>query len=240
MQGRRQGEASFTAATRSVFTEWETDFGVATDGWPEGACLCAWTPATVTSATSRWWCGRRTAQARPSSCTLLRPGRPTTSGAVMTCTKAKTVAMTRSLEVSSTARPTGTGRSRFMVYDGRRVVLAEQTWIPLRPTPPERTSSVTLPSCTGRPRSIPSGATNTGRRSGARPLPGARDARHQHGVHGRERLSAGSGLPSRPAPPTARSSVIRPMSSKTRCIPPIPRWPPPTTGCRRLPTRSPR
>ena len=39
IRGRRQGEAAFASATRTVSTDWEPTLTVSTSGWPEGAYL---------------------------------------------------------------------------------------------------------------------------------------------------------------------------------------------------------
>ncbi len=132
IRGRRQGEAAFASATRTVSTDWEPTLTVSTSGWPEGAYLLRldadnghqrYVPMVVRSAdgagktvivhaAETWqaynlWGGYNLYQGEDGSYG------------------------TRSYEVSFNRPYDGNGAVKFMVYERAFVVLAERTGIPL-------------------------------------------------------------------------------------------------------------
>jgi len=132
IRGRRQDEASFASATRTVFTRWEPTLTVATVGWPEGAYLLRldasnghqrYVPVVVRSADGA---GKAIIVHAPETWQAynlwggydLYQGEDGSYG-------------TRSLEVSFNRPYDGDGAGRFMVYERAFVVLAERTGIPL-------------------------------------------------------------------------------------------------------------
>ena len=132
IRGRRQHEASFASATRTVFTAWEPALTVATGGWPEGAYLLRldashghqrYVPLIVRSAAGT---GKTVLVHAPETWQAynlwggysLYQGEDGSYG-------------TRSLEVSFNRPYDGDGAVRFMTYERAFVVLAERTGIPL-------------------------------------------------------------------------------------------------------------
>jgi hypothetical protein len=132
IRGRRQGEASFASATRTVFTGWKPTLTVTADGWPEGAYLLRldashghqrYVPLIVRSADGA---GKTVIVHAPETWQAynlwggydLYQGEDGSYG-------------TRSLEVSFNRPYDEDGAGRFMVYERAFVVLAEQTGIPL-------------------------------------------------------------------------------------------------------------
>jgi hypothetical protein len=130
--GRRQPGASFTAATRTVYTQWEPVLTVPTGGWPEGAYLLRldasnghqrYVPLVVRSASGA---GKTVLVHAPETWQAynqwggysLYQGENGSYG-------------TRSLEVSFDRPYQDDGASRFMIYERAFVVLAERTGIPL-------------------------------------------------------------------------------------------------------------
>jgi hypothetical protein len=130
--GRRQPGASFTAATRTVFTRWEPVVTVPTGGWPEGAYLIRldasnghqrYVPLVVRSESGA---GKTVLVHAPETWQAynlwggynLYQGEDGSYG-------------TRSLQVSFSRPYEGDGASRFMIYERAFVVLAERTGIPL-------------------------------------------------------------------------------------------------------------
>jgi N,N-dimethylformamidase beta subunit-like protein len=135
IRGRRQREASFASATRTVFTEWEPTVTVTADGWPAGAYLLRldashghqrYVPLVVRSAEGA---GKTVIVHAPETWQAynlwggydLYQGEDGSYG-------------TRSLQVSFNRPYEGNGASRFMIYERAFVVLAEQTGIPLAHT----------------------------------------------------------------------------------------------------------
>jgi hypothetical protein len=131
-RGRRQREASFASATRTVTTRWEPALTVPTGGWPEGAYLLRleashghqrYVPLIVRSADGA---GKTVIVHAPETWQAynlwggydLYQGEDGSYG-------------TRSLQVSFNRPYEGDGGSRFMIYERAFVVLAERTGIPL-------------------------------------------------------------------------------------------------------------
>jgi hypothetical protein len=132
IQGRRQEEASFASATRTVFTQWQPTLTVATSGWPEGAYLLRldasnghqrYVPLIVRSADGA---GKTVIVHAPETWQAynqwggydLYQGEDGSYG-------------TRSLKVSFDRPYDGNGAVRFTVYERAFVVLAERTGVPL-------------------------------------------------------------------------------------------------------------
>jgi N,N-dimethylformamidase beta subunit-like protein len=132
IRGRRQREASFAAATRTVYTQWEPALTVATGGWSEGAYLIRldashghqrYVPLIVRSADGA---GRTVLVHAPETWQAynlwggynLYQGEDGSYG-------------TRSLQVSFSRPYDGDGAVKFMVYERAFVVLAERTGISL-------------------------------------------------------------------------------------------------------------
>ena len=132
VRGHRQPGAQFTAATRTVFTQWEPTLTVPTGGWPEGAYLLRldgshghqrYVPLIVRSAAGA---GKTVLVHAPETWQAynlwggysLYQGEDGGYG-------------TRSLEVSFNRPYDEDGAVKFMVYERAFVVLAERTPIPL-------------------------------------------------------------------------------------------------------------